>query len=125
MCDMVCALGIEHVAGGEVEPVIEPSQRYLEAGMDEIAGFNHGHAGSAAIRVTVGQPKQCHPLSIAMGTAAREGGIAPLGLRSSKVTFVTGRRESGGRSRRTWGRCGTSRHCSAPAIRTCSGGLFW
>jgi hypothetical protein len=53
--------------GGEVELAICPSQRCLEASMEEIAGLDHHHAGSAAIRVTVIQPVQSHMLSIAIG----------------------------------------------------------
>jgi hypothetical protein len=57
---MAFALLVKLVPGCELELPIGAGQRGLEAGMEEIAGFDHDHAGGAAIRTAVIQPEQGH-----------------------------------------------------------------
>jgi hypothetical protein len=68
----------------ELKFAIVTRQRSLETDMDEIASLDHGHAGMAAIRVTVIHPEKRHPLNVAPGAAVREGGmVSPPPLLSS------------------------------------------
>jgi hypothetical protein len=56
------------------EPVIEPGEGSIHAGMDDVAGLDHHHVGSAAVLVMVVQPAERHALSLAGSAADREGG---------------------------------------------------
>ena len=41
--------------------------------MEEAAGLDHDHAGSAAIRMVIGQPEEGHVASLAGRLGGREG----------------------------------------------------
>ena len=71
--DLVGALLVKLVPGRELELTIGAGQRSLEAGMEEIAGLDHDHAGGAAVGMAVIQPEQGHGLSVAGWPGGREG----------------------------------------------------
>jgi hypothetical protein len=54
------ALLVKLVPGRELELTIGAGQRSLEAGMEEIAGLDHDHAGGAAVGMAAIQPEQGH-----------------------------------------------------------------
>jgi hypothetical protein len=63
--DLACAFLVKLVARLEVETAIGAGQRSLKPGMEKITGFDHGHAGSATIRMAVGQPKELRRFGLA------------------------------------------------------------
>src|SRR5262249_12965429 len=74
--DLAGALLVKLMPRLEVETTIG-TQRSLETGMEEIAGLDHDHAGSAAIGTAVGQPKERHPLSLAPSSRHEGGRMVP------------------------------------------------
>jgi hypothetical protein len=68
--NLTCALLVKLVPGSELEFSIGTSQRSLQTRMKKAVRFDHDHAGSAAIRMAVGQPKEGHELSVAGGQSA-------------------------------------------------------
>jgi hypothetical protein len=57
----------------------------MRHGMEEAMGLHHDHAGSAAVRMAVGQPEEGHPVSLSLPAAAATPQAA---LRSVAVTSL-------------------------------------
>jgi hypothetical protein len=56
--DLACALRIKLVPGRELKPSISTRQRSHKASMEKAVGLDYDHAGSAMVRITVGQPEE-------------------------------------------------------------------
>jgi hypothetical protein len=55
---------VKLVPGHKFKIAVGASQRGLQAGMKKAVGLDHDHAGSAALRMAIGYPKEGHPLSL-------------------------------------------------------------
>ena len=75
--DLPCAFRVELVARHEGKTAIEAIERDFEPGLQEIGRVDQHHAGGAAMRAAVGQPKERHQVNLARSTGRREGGIVP------------------------------------------------
>jgi hypothetical protein len=69
---LACVLPVKLVPGQELQPTIHAGERGLETSTEKAMRLDHDHAGSVAVRMAVGQPKEGHGLSVAGQTGERE-----------------------------------------------------
>jgi hypothetical protein len=69
--NLACTLRLKLVPGHELKIAVGAGQCSLEPSVEKAAaGLHYDHAGSAAIRMAIGQPEEGHPLNLALPAAA-------------------------------------------------------